>query len=255
MAVFRCTFRSQILGARVPFNLILPEECKSDTPLVVLLHGLSGNQDDWLHYSHIEKLLSERKMAALLPDGQKSWFCDMKYGGKYATYIAEELLPYVRATFPVTKAREKTFAAGLSMGGYGALKIALRWPERFAACGTMSGAADIFARFKLGDRHDQGVAIWGEDYLNVIPGSLDDTYHLARTLEEKGLPKPWIYQSCGTEDKRLGENHLFREFIKDRGYVYEYYEGPGRHNWDFWNAQIVPTLDFFVRCMEENAKR
>lgn len=252
MAVFRCTFRSKVLSAQVPFNLVLPEDCGDDVPLVLLLHGLSGNQDDWLRRCPIEKHLADRKMAAVLPDGQKSWFCDMKYGGNYAQYIAEELIDYVRATFPVTEKREKTFAAGLSMGGYGALKFALRWPDRFAACGAMSGAADIYARFKLGDRHVQGISIWGEDYLSVIPGSLDDTYHLARTLEEQNKPKPWIYQSCGLEDKRLGENHLFREFIKDRGYVYEYYEGPGRHDWDFWNAQIVPVLDFFVRCMEQN---
>ena len=255
MAIFRCTFRSKLLGSRVPFNLILPEDCWEDVPLVVLLHGLSGNQDDWVVNCPLDKLLSERKMAALLPDGQKSWFCDMKYGNPYATYIAEELIDYVRSVFPVTKAREKTFAAGLSMGGYGALKLTLRWPERFAACGALSGAADIYARFALGDRHDQGVAIWGEDYLNVIPGSLDDTYHLARKLEQENKPKPWIYQACGTEDKRLGENHRFRDFIRDRGYVYEYYEGPGRHNWDFWNQQIVPVLDFFVRCMEENGVR
>ena len=255
MAIFRCTFRSKLLGARVPFNLILPEDCGDDVPLVVLLHGLSGNQDDWMVNCPLDKLMGERKMAALLPDGQKSWFCDMKYGSPYATYIAEELIDYVRSVFPVTKAREKTFAAGLSMGGYGALKLTLRWPERFAACGALSGAADIYARFALGDRHDQGVAIWGEDYLSVIPGSQDDTYHLTRKLETENKPKPWIYQACGTEDKRLGENHLFRDFIRDRGFVYEYFEGPGRHNWDFWNQQIVPVLDFFVRCMEENGVR
>lgn len=254
MAVFHCTFRSEVLSARVPFNFILPENCTEDVPLVLLLHGLSGNQDDWLLFSTVERLLAEHKMAAVLPDGQKSWFCDMKHGGKYATYIGEELIEYVRSVFPVTKKREKTFAAGLSMGGYGALKLTLRHPDTFAACGALSGAVDIFARFELGDRHEQGVAIWGEDYLKVIPGSVDDTYHLAKKLEAEGKKKPWIYQACGTEDKRLHENHLFRDFIKDRGYVYEYFEGPGRHNWDFWNVQIVNVLEFFARCMEEEGK-
>jgi len=160
-------------------------------------------------------------------------------------------MEYTKKIFPLSKKREKNFVAGLSMGGYGALKIALAESDRFAACGAFSGAADIHARFALGDRHEQGVAIWGEDYLNVIPSSCDDTYELARRLEAEGRPKPWIYQSCGTEDKRLHENHLFRDFIQDRGYTYEYYEGPGQHNWDFWDVEIVKALDFFRNCMEK----
>lgn len=255
MALFRCKFRSKVLGKRVSFNLILPEDCTGDVPLVLLLHGLGGDQDHWLHNCPLEKPLAARGMAALMPDVGTSWYCDMKYGGKYATYVGQELPDYVRSVFPVTRQREKTFVAGLSMGGYGALKLALTYPDRFAGCGALSGAADILARFQLGDRHEQGLAIWGEDYCSVIPGSPDDTYALARKLEQTGQPKPWIYQACGTEDERLRENHLFRDFILNRGYVYEYYEGPGLHNWDFWNAQLPVTLDFFCRCMAENGVR
>ena len=138
------------------------------------------------------------------------------------------------------------------MGGYGALKIALAESDHFAACGALSGAVDIHARFALGNRHEDGVSIWGENYLDVIPGSVDDTYELTRRLEAEGRPKPWIYQACGTEDKRLHENHLFRDFIQSRGYVYEYFEGPGIHDWNFWNTHIVKALDFFQRYMNEN---
>jgi len=255
MALFRCSFRSKVMGTQMSFNLILPEGCTENVPLVLLLHGLGGDQDHWLLNCPLGKTLAARGMAALLPDGGTSWFCDMKYGGKYATYIGQELMDYVQAVFPVTKQRERTFAAGLSMGGYGALKLTLTHPDRFAGCGALSGAVDILARFQLGDRHEQGLAIWGEDYCAAIPDSPDDTYALARKLEQAGHPKPWIYQACGTEDERLRENHLFRDFIQDRGYVYEYYEGPGGHNWEFWNAQLPVTLDFFCRCMSENGAR
>ena len=252
MALFRCSFRSKVMAKQVEFNLILPEGCAGDLPVVLLLHGLSGNQDHWLDNCRVQKLADQYGMAFVMADGAKSWYCDMKYGDPYCTYIRDELMDYVRSTFPVSKNREKTFAAGLSMGAYGALKMVLGAPEKFAACGALSGAVDIRARMSLGDKESQCIAIWGEHYLDKIPGSPDDTYHLARQLEAAGQPKPWIYQACGTEDKRLGENHLFRDFIRDRGYVYEYFEGPGRHNWEFWNAQIIPTLDFFVKCMEAN---
>jgi len=252
MALFQCTFRSQILGSNASFNVIIPEQCREDIPVVLLLHGHSGKQDEWLRNAPIERYAKDYQMAMVMPSGQKSWFCDMKYGEKYYTYITQELMKYVRAIFPITQKREKTFVAGLSMGGYGALKIALAESDRFAACGALSGAVDIHARFALGNRHEDGVCIWGENYLDVIPGSVDDTYELTRRLEAEGRPKPWIYQACGTEDKRLHENHLFRDFIQDRGYVYEYFEGPGKHDWIFWNTHIVNTLDFFQRCMNEN---
>lgn len=252
MALFRCSFRSGVMGRQMEFNLVLPEGCAGDLPVVLLLHGLSGNQDQWLDNCRVQKLADQYRMAFVMADGAKSWYCDMKYGDPYCTHIRDELMDYVRSVFPVSKQREKTFAAGLSMGAYGALKMVLGAPEKFAACGALSGAVDIRARMSLGDKEGQCRAIWGEDYLDKIPGSPDDTYHLARQLEAAGQPKPWIYQACGTEDKRLGENHLFRDFIRDRGYVYEYFEGPGRHNWEFWNAQIIPALDFFVKCMEAN---
>jgi len=255
MAIFRCSFHSGVIGGQVLFNLVMPDTHGGDLPLVLLLHGLGGDQDHWLENVPLQKLAAEYGMAFVLPSAGKSWYCDMKHGEKYCTYIRDELVDYVRANFPVSRRREKTFAAGLSMGAYGALKMVLGAPDRFAGCGALSGAVDIRARMSLGDKQDQAVAIWGEDYLDVIPGSPDDTYHLARRLEEAGQPRPWIYQACGTEDKRLGENHLFRAFIKDRGYVYEYYEGPGRHNWDFWRVQIIPVLDFFRRCMAENGAK
>ena len=251
MALFRCTFRSTVLEASAEFNVILPDQVTEDIPVVLLLHGLSGNQDEWLRYTSIERYANKFEMAMVMPAAEKSWYCDMKHGAKYYTYITQELMEYTKKIFPLSKKREKNFVAGLSMGGYGALKIALAESDRFAACGAFSGAVDIHARFALGDRHEQGIAIWGEDYLNVIPGSCDDTYELARRLEAEGKPKPWIYLSCGTEDKRLHENHLFRDFIQDRGYTFKYYEGPGQHNWDFWDVEIVKALDFFRNCMEK----
>ena len=266
MALLHVDFFSDVLGMCVEMDVILPENTVGQIGMegksgpdkwktLYLLHGMSDDHTIWQRRTSIERYVSDKGIAVVMPSTQLGWYTDMYEGMKWYTYIAEELIDYVRRVFPVTKMRVKTFAAGLSMGGYGALKLTLRWPERFAACGALSGAADIYARFALGDRHDQGVAIWGEDYLSVIPGSQDDTYHLTRKLETENKPKPWIYQACGLEDKRLGENHLFRDFIRDRGFVYEYFEGPGRHNWDFWNQQIVPVLDFFVRCMEENGGR
>ena len=252
MALFCCEFKSVVLGQAAAFNVILPDRVTEDIPVVLLLHGLSGDQNEWLRYSSIERYANARGLAVVLPAANKSWYCDMKYGGKYATYITGELMEYVRRVFPITKKREKTFVAGLSMGGYGALKFALAESEKFAACGALSGALDIYERFLLGDRHEQGVQVWGENYLAELPGSIHDTYELAKRLEAAGKPKPWIFQACGTEDKRYRENQLFRRFIETRGYTYVYEERPGGHTWDIWDHYIPKVLDFFLRYMEEN---
>lgn len=252
MAIFRCEMRSAILNQTTRFNFILPDKCAEDVPVIWLLHGLSGNEDDWIRYTSIERYANDRGLAIVMPYGGKSFFCDMRYGGKYYTYLADELPMYIRRVFPVSSKREKNFVAGLSMGGYGALKLALDRSESYAACAAFSGAVDIYQRFALGDRHELGIQIWGENYLNVIKGSVDDTYALAQKLEAAGKPKPWIFQACGTEDKRYHENQSFRSFIQDRGYVYEYQERPGGHTWDLWDYWIVPALDFFLRCMNEN---
>ena len=135
MAIFRCSFRSKVQSSTVCFNVVIPEGLTQDIPVVLLLHGLSGNQDSWLEGTPLEKIAAEKGFAMVLPDGRKSWYCDMKYGDQFFTYMVDELMDYVRAIFPVSKRREKTFVAGLSMGGYGALKMALARSEQFAACG------------------------------------------------------------------------------------------------------------------------
>ena len=260
MAFMQCYIRSSVLGKGCNLNVLLPQAYEADgvTPkarqtykVLYLLHGLSDDYSSWMRRTSIERYLEKYNVAAIMPDVDRSFYTDMKKGLKYWQFISEELPGLVKQLFPVSTCKEDTYVAGFSMGGYGALKLALTYSERFAACAALSGAVDIRARFELGDRHEQGVAIWGEDYVNAIPGSPDDTYALARRLEEAGKPKPWIYQACGTEDKRLRENHLFRDFIRDRGYTYEYYEGPGRHDWDFWRAQLPILLDFFLNCMKE----
>ena len=94
------------------------------------------------------------------------------------------------------------------LGGDGALKLALAKSETYAACGALSGAVDIYARFLKGDRHECGVAIWGENYLEVLPGSGDDPFELTRRLEQAGKPKPWIFQACARRTSATVKTNL-----------------------------------------------
>lgn len=252
MAFFRCDYRSDKLGGNTSFNVIIPEQCIRDIPTVYLLHGISGTQDDWTRFTAIERYAVERSIAVVMPSGDKSYYTDMKYGRKYYSYISEELVEYTRKIFPLSKKREKTFIAGTSMGGYGSLKAALTRPETFAACATVSGVPDIHLRLADGvSNRDVAKAIWGDDYLDVLKGSDSDIFELVKRLEASGGKKPGIYQVCGTEDAFYENNLLFRDFIKERGFRYEYDEGPGGHTWDFWDLWIPRVLDFFKEYMRD----
>ena len=252
MAVFHCDYRSKVMEGNVSFNVIIPEQCLEDIPTVYLLHGIAGNHDDWFRFSAIERYASERGLAIVMPAAGKSFYTDMVHGPSYYTFITKELCDYVRRIFPLSSKREKNFVCGLSMGGYGALKICLSNPDSYAACGSLSGVPDIYERLKDGANKKVAEAVWGDDYLKKIPGSKDDLYALIEKIQENGQKKPWIFQACGTDDSLYENNLKFKAFVESRDFTYEYGEGPGAHTWDVWDYWIPKALDFFKRYMAEN---
>ena len=255
MAIIQVQFYSECLKVQTKFNMILPEPCEDDVPVVFLLHGMYNNEEQWIRNSSILRYATARNLAVVMPDAGNSYYTDMKYGGNYYTYVTKELVEYVRKVFPVTKNRDKTFIAGLSMGGYGAVKCALSLPEQYAACASLSGCLDVTDCLikSQGTLDPFFCAIWGDDYLTVFPGSKDDIYALVEKNEREGARKPWIFQACGTDDFLYENNRKMKEFIEKHGYVYRYTEGPGAHNFTVWDRDIVPALDFFLEYMKQNA--
>ena len=253
MAVFHCDYRSKVMEGNVSFNVIVPEQCIEDIPTVYLLHGIAGNQNDWLRFSAIERYAVERSIAVVMPAGDKSFYTDMKYGRKYYTFISEELIEYTRKMFRLSCKREKTFVAGLSMGGYGALKFALSKPDTYAACASISGVPDICSRLEDGiSNRTVAQSVWGEDYLNTVRGSDSDIFELVSRFETSGKPKPWVFQVCGTDDGLYENNLTFKSFIEGKGFTYKFDNGPGAHTWDVWDYWIPYALDFFKEYMREN---
>lgn len=247
MALFQTGFRSSALQKQTSFNAIFPEEgfC-GDTPypVVYLLHGLSDDHSIWLRRSNIERYASEYGFAVIMPDGGRSFYTDMKHGDAYFTAIAEELPRFVERMFPVSRKREDTFIAGLSMGGYGALKIALRYPERFAAAGIMSAVTDIVDKFsnEVFDLH-MWQDIFGSPEETIRDGN--DLFTLAEKVSRLAEP-PAVIQFCGTEDFLLKDNRKLNSALESlnwRNYLYS--ETPGTHCWPYWDKHIQDILKFF----------
>lgn len=251
MALFQCRFFSEVLGLSTSMTVILPEPAQSQIgmsapgvagpyPTLYLLHGMSDDDSIWLRRTSIERYVSGMGLAVVMPQVDLSFYADMAHGNRYWTFVSEELPLLCRSFFPLSERREDTFVAGLSMGGYGAFKLALRKPEMFAAAASLSGALDIASRQQellplfqriFGESGPQGT---DNDLLTLLDP-------LAKDMQE-GKPVPRLYQCCGTEDFLYEDNQTFRKACARAGLSLTYEEGPGSHEWGYWDAKIQDVL-------------
>src|SRR5690554_3728055 len=159
-------------------------------PTLYLLHGLSDDHTIWLRRTNIERYVSNRGIAVVMPAVHRSFYTDMAIGYKYWTFVSEELPDIARSFFPLSDSREDNFVAGLSMGGYGAFKMALRCPEKFAAGASLSGALDLS---KVVERHfDEFRTIFGSP--EKVKGSEEDLFYLAEKMAKSHGDKPELFQ-------------------------------------------------------------
>jgi putative tributyrin esterase len=257
MAFIQCDFFSDVLGLSSSMNVILPQETREQIgmdgkvrdgkfPVLYLLHGLSDDHTIWERRTSIERYVAPLGLAVVMPAVHRSFYTDMDKGYRYWTFISEELPEIVRGFFPISAKREDNYVAGLSMGGYGALKLALRNPDRFAAAASLSGAVDISLEVSEADEDkplfDEFRLIFGDP--ERIRDSDNDLFHLVKKLKDYQGEKPKLYQCCGTEDFLYDSNIKFRDFCREEGVDLTYEEEPGVHEWGFWDKYIQRVLDW-----------
>lgn len=254
MALLECRYKSEVLDMEQPFYVILPQISMSDSesrnrkfPVLYLLHGLSDDHTAWVRKTGIERYAAQYGLAVVMPNVNRSFYTDMKYGLNYYTYITREIPHIVRSYFPISDKREDNFIAGLSMGGYGAFMIALRNPGMFSAAASLSGALDLTV---LLDSSDERIAPMAERIAlmtEMLFGSPDEfinsDYNLVRLLSKinrENLPR--LFQCCGTEDYIYPLNESFRAAASRFGIDLTYEEGPGEHEWGYWDTNIQRVL-------------
>lgn len=216
--------------------------------VMYLLHGAYGDHTDWFRLTSIEKYATKHRIVVVMPAVANSFYQDMYRGSNYLTYLSEELPRFIEKMFPVSQRREDTFAAGLSMGGYGAVKLALENPEKFCACASLSGAVDLISIYE-GTKSDQieGPFKWDNLFEDpeAIEGTDADLFALLDKRRREGRPIPRIYMTVGTEDFIYPANQTARKRLEAMGVPFTYVEHPGIHDWDFWDAHIQDVLDWF----------
>lgn len=238
MAFARVEYYSHALEMTTSFQAVLPDAGDiKDAKVVYLLHGLSDNCTCWMRYSSCERYAKERGVALIMPEVQRSYYIDGVYGLNYFTYVSQELPQAVHRMFGLSLEREKSYVMGLSMGGFGALKCALTYPENYAGCGSFSGVTDLDAT-----RPGSSMRSWEFDALlgeGKRAGQDNDLFALA---QKKNLPP--IYLSCGEQDRLYPMNVRFAEHLKTCKANYRFDHRPGDHTWDFWDRSIQDCMDW-----------
>ena len=258
MAVINCEFSSNVLQKDTAMQVILPEGARALTtdgklPVLWLLHGLSDNETAWMRRTSIERYVLPLGIAVVMPDGGRGFYTDMANGFKYFTFMTEELPEIARSFFNLSGLREYNYTAGLSMGGYGAFLLALSKPEQYCAAASLSGALDMAALGEtITEYKKEFKNIFGD--LKKIKGSRSDLLHLAGELADKKAKIPALYACCGTEDFLYDANVKFRDFCRGKKIPLTYEEGPGDHNWAYWDENIKKVLEWLpIPGAEEKA--
>jgi S-formylglutathione hydrolase FrmB len=248
----QCSYYSPVLGTNVRLWIILPlgEEKKPGDSIesggpqsglsgkyqcLYLLHDCFSGGDQWLRLSCVERFAREYRVALVMPWGENSFFRNMASGGRYLDYLAEELPAYLAVLFPINGSRDDTFIAGVSMGGYGALLAALRYPHRYKAAVSLSGIVDGADPLVFPERYRYALFKDGKKPPNDVEGDLFSLLDSYRGREEE---LPMFYSSCGLEDPLLRSVELFTGKARSIGAKIKSENFPGGHNWDYWNARL-----------------
>ena len=255
MALLQVSYLSKALFRTVPLYVILPSD-KIDYrtfgyandrdkkfKTLYLLHGLLGDCSDWVNGTRIRRWAEEKNLAVVMPSGDNAFYID--YPGtknNYSTFIGKELVEVTRNMFPLSDKREDTYIAGLSMGGYGALRNGIVYSDTFSHVAGLSSATHLFD----GKVHDAVLmdekAIFG-DMEKAAKTDLNPTVAFDNLLKENRTA-PKFYISCGTEDGLFDANVDFKNYLVGKGADVTWDEEKRGHDWDFWDSQIKKVLDW-----------
>jgi S-formylglutathione hydrolase FrmB len=241
---------SKLTNREMPYRVILPANYNNSNektfyPVIYLLHGLTGHFDNWTDRTKLAEYAKKYNYIIVTPEGGDGWYTDSVSvpADKYESYIIQELIPEVDKKFRTIADREHRFIAGLSMGGYGAIKFGLKYPEKFALVGSFSGALGIVALPSKATTTFPSIKnVFGEDESPTRKNN--DIFRVVReSTTEQIKALPFIYFDCGTEDFLFQSNRDFADLLIEKKIKHEFRQLPGRHDWTYWNAQVQQFLE------------
>jgi len=252
-------FQSKLVNSTLPYNVILPDDYDTSGttryPVLYLLHGLTGHYSDWLSRTNVGDYASAYRIIVVTPEGNDGWYTDSESVAtdKYESYILQELIPDVQQRYRTIEARYGRAIAGLSMGGYGALKFGLKTPSTFVFAGSMSGAVGVT---RITEK-EAGAARWATSMKLFGPADSEtrkanDLFQIINQMSPARISSlPFFYFDCGTEDSALifPYNRELAQLMSEKKIPHEYRELPGDHSWGYWDRQVQEVLKIAAQKM------
>ncbi len=241
---------SKLMARQMPYKIILPSKYNAEKTkrfaVIYLLHGLTGHYDNWTSKTKIAEFAAQYNYIIVTAEGDDGWYSDSvtKANDKYESYIVKELIPEIDKNFRTVAERNHRSIAGLSMGGYGAIKFGLKYPEMFSLVGSFSGALPATGWT------DKNSAAWLSKSIMTVFGDAahetrltNDIYKIVREMPDaKKKTLPFIYLDCGTEDFLILPNRDFATLLFEKKIPHEFRQLPGKHDWNYWNSQVQEFL-------------
>jgi S-formylglutathione hydrolase FrmB len=258
MAFLELHCYSKALAHEVAVNILLPQHkfpwqkpLEGPRRTLYLLHGLSDDHTAWQRQTSLERYAEEHNIAIVMPSTMRGFWTDMTGNGpRYWTYVSEELPELMESLLGIKPCRETTFAAGQSMGGYGALKLGFRYPERFRGVAALSSApiSQVMAGAHLKQAENEEIVamtrrVFGEE---ILPEN--DIFKLAAACQG---PRPDILMTCGADDYLFPLNQALHQHIEKLGYDIIWREHPGQaHTWQFWDLCLPEFIEWAMGFSE-----
>ncbi|MCL2700166.1 MAG: esterase family protein [Phycisphaerae bacterium] len=208
-------------------------------PVLYLLHGLSDDHTGWVRRTSIERYVESHHVAVVMPASLRGWYCNdpRPEGWAYEDHIIKDVIGYVDATFRTIPDRTGRAVAGLSMGGFGALMLAMRHADKFRAASSHSGALDFLHSHERENR---------EKYFSIFPPEKYNLFDLAKTYAAAGQNVA-LRIDCGREDVLIQCNREFHAHLQSLAIPHEYEEFDGDHTWAYWDQHVQETVAFVMR--------
>lgn len=247
-------FKSNLVGKVLPYGVVLPPgyflitSRRIHYPVLYLLHGWRGDYSSWTKQAALIQYAAEYQMIVITPEGGNGWYTDSATvpSDQYEAYVVRELITDVDSRFRTIADRRGRSIAGVSMGGYGALKFGFKYPEKFSLAASMSGALDAAAR-----TDDASIMQTFGDLESPVRKANDLTPLAREFPADRQALLPYFYLHCGTEDPWLASNRDFSGVLLERKIVHEYRQLPGNHLWTYWDRQVREVMRTAAERMVE----
>jgi S-formylglutathione hydrolase FrmB len=251
MALAEFSFFARSIGLMSRLSALLPDAADGPFPVLYLLHGLGDDSSTWLRLTSLERYAFGLPLIIVMPETARGWYTNSASpaGRPYEDHLLKDVIPFVDRLLPSLPERRGRAIGGLSMGGYGALKAALKFPDTFCSAHSHSGALLTPLNNLTHPHRDlepyrpEFQAIFGDSW----NGGDNDLRLLAARCPH--ALRPALRLDCGTDDFLLDQNRQFHSLLHSLSYPHEYLEFPGDHNWSYWDTHIQEALTFHRRAL------